>query len=141
MPAQGKLFSWEEMSGQSSREVSARLSALALEGLSKRFGAIRAVDSVSMQVETGEVLGLLGPNGCGKTTLLNLITGLIRPDRGVVRVLEKRVDKMTVHDRVRAGVVRLFQEPRVFESLAAELKTSTLRRLGPGLLAYITARM
>jgi len=58
-----------------------------VSGISKRFGAVEAVRSVSFQVRRGEIFCLVGPNGAGKTTTLRIIVGLIRPDGGFVRVL------------------------------------------------------
>ena len=62
------------------------MSLLRVEGLSKTFGAIRAVDSVSFEVRPGEIYGLLGPNGAGKTTTISMICGLLKPDAGEVLV-------------------------------------------------------
>ncbi len=57
-----------------------------IEGLSKRFGAVQALDSVDLHLEGGHIIGLLGPNGSGKTTLIKILNGLLRPDSGVVEV-------------------------------------------------------
>ena len=62
------------------------MSLLKVERLSKSFGAIRAVDSVSFKVQPGEIYGLLGPNGAGKTTTISMISGLLKPDAGEVFV-------------------------------------------------------
>src|SRR6266545_3058530 len=62
------------------------MSLLRIEGLSKTFGAIRAVDSISFEVRPGEIYGLLGPNGAGKTTTISIISGLLKPDGGEVFV-------------------------------------------------------
>src|SRR6266545_2927462 len=62
------------------------MSLLRIEGLSKTFGAIRAVDSISFEVHPGETYGLLGPNGAGKTTTISIISGLLKPDAGEVFV-------------------------------------------------------
>src|SRR5262245_6560187 len=63
-----------------------RMAVLSLDGLSKRFGARLAVDSVSFEVGEREVFGLLGPNGSGKSTILRLVTGYLRPTAGTARV-------------------------------------------------------
>src|SRR5215510_13078284 len=63
---------------------------LELTDIRKRYGAIAAVDGVSLTVEAGEVFGLLGPNGAGKTTLLSIAAGLLRADRGRVKLFGKR---------------------------------------------------
>src|SRR5262249_1550170 len=58
---------------------------LEIEGLAKRFGGVWAADNISLAVRAGELVSVIGPNGSGKTTLFNLITGLVRPDRGSIR--------------------------------------------------------
>src|SRR5512147_3081568 len=63
--------------------------ALRLEHISKRFGAVAALDDVSLDIERGEIFALVGENGAGKTTLMNVVYGLYRPDRGSVQVFEK----------------------------------------------------
>ena len=60
--------------------------ALAVHGLSRRYGAVQAVDGISFEVAAGEVFGLLGPNGAGKTTTLECILGLVRPDAGRIEI-------------------------------------------------------
>ena len=60
--------------------------AIAVQGLTRRYGAVTAVDGISFEVSAGEIFGLLGPNGAGKTTTLECILGLRRPDRGRVTV-------------------------------------------------------
>lgn len=92
---------------------------LALSDLSKSFGGIRAVDGVTLGVAPGELVGLIGPNGSGKTTLLNLITGFYRPERGTVRLLGRNIAGHRPNEVFRAGVVRMFQQVRVFRRLSA----------------------
>src|SRR5687768_16904031 len=60
--------------------------SIACEGVSVRYGEVRALDEATLTVEAGEVMALLGPSGCGKTTLLRTIAGLLRADRGTVRL-------------------------------------------------------
>ena len=62
------------------------MSLLKVDRLSKNFGAIRAVDSISFEVRPGEIYGLLGPNGAGKTTTISMVCGLLRPDAGDIAV-------------------------------------------------------
>src|SRR5262245_45440985 len=89
-----------------------------VEGISKTFGGIRAVDDVSFDVHDGEILGVIGPNGCGKTTLFNCILGQYRPDRGRVELAGRDVSAWAPHRRSRAGLARTFQLLQVFGSLS-----------------------
>ena len=74
--------------------------AVEVEGVVKRFGALRALDGVDLRVRRGEVYGLLGPNGSGKTTLIRCLVGLVRPDAGSVTVLGRRMPDLGVLGRV-----------------------------------------
>ncbi|HXM56213.1 MAG TPA: ABC transporter ATP-binding protein [Candidatus Dormibacteraeota bacterium] len=74
--------------------------AIEVEGVVKRFGALRALDGVDLRVRRGEVYGLLGPNGSGKTTLIRCLVGLVRPDAGRVVVLGRRIPDLAVLGRV-----------------------------------------
>jgi lipopolysaccharide export system ATP-binding protein len=112
-----------------------RTSASILEGvdLSKSFKGRRVVDRVSVQVRQGEIVGLLGPNGAGKTTTFYLITGLIRPDTGRVRLDGKDLTRSPMYLRARAGIGYLAQEPSIFRKMTVEeniLAILETRRLG-----------
>jgi branched-chain amino acid transport system ATP-binding protein len=87
--------------------------------LQKSFGGLRAVDALSFEVHAGEVLGLLGPNGSGKTTALNLIAGTLPPSGGSVRLDGRRIDGLAPHRIVHAGVARTFQLVRVLPGMTA----------------------
>jgi iron(III) transport system ATP-binding protein len=73
--------------------------AVQIEGLSKSFGATRAVDAVSLAVEPGELFFLLGPSGCGKTTLLRCVAGFCEPDQGRIRLGERDITRLPPHER------------------------------------------
>jgi len=90
---------------------------LEVDGLTKRYGGLIAVDDVSFAVRQGEVLGLIGPNGAGKTTIFDLMSGYQRADGG--RVLFEGVDvtELPPDERARRGIVRRFQDARLFPSL------------------------
>lgn len=88
-------------------------------GLLKRFGGVTAVDSIDVSFAEGALVGLIGPNGSGKTTTLNLLNGAIAPDSGRIEVAGKRLEGKSSSAFVSAGVTRTFQNPRVFESLTA----------------------
>jgi branched-chain amino acid transport system ATP-binding protein len=100
-------------------------SLLALEGVSKSFGALKVADGISLSVAEGETLGILGPNGAGKTTLFNLISGDLRADAGRVSFGGKDITQEPPHRRCRLGIGRSYQIPQpfgamtVFENLIA----------------------
>jgi branched-chain amino acid transport system ATP-binding protein len=85
--------------------------------LSKRFGEMRAVDAVDFRVGEGEVLALIGSNGAGKTSLVNLISGLLRADSGQIVFRGMDVTSESVHDRIKAGIARSFQLVNLFDQL------------------------
>ena len=90
------------------------MSLLTITGLSKRFGGVAAVDDVSFAVEKGEILGLIGPNGSGKTTVLNMLSGFLRPNAGEVHFADEDVTRLSTVELARRGVLRMFQMTRVF---------------------------
>lgn len=90
---------------------------LQVQDLSRAFGGLRAVDGLSFAVAEGEIVGLLGPNGSGKTTALNLISGALRPDRGSVRFDGREMAGAPAHRIARAGIARTFQLVRVFQTM------------------------
>jgi branched-chain amino acid transport system ATP-binding protein len=92
---------------------------LRVEHLTKRFGGLVAVNDVSFDVPRGEVVSIVGPNGAGKTTLFNLITGLIKPDRGTVHFDGKVVTGTAPHRLADMGIGRTFQNIRLFPNLNA----------------------
>jgi lipopolysaccharide export system ATP-binding protein len=99
-----------------------RASTSVLEGvnLAKSFKGRRVVNQVSVRVEQGEIVGLLGPNGAGKTTTFYLITGLIRPDAGQVRLDGHDLSRAPMYERARAGIGYLAQEPSIFRKMTVE---------------------
>ena len=91
---------------------------LEVQGLSKRFRGLLAVDNVSFELRAGEILGLIGPNGAGKTTLLNLLSGFYRPDGGRIRFGDVALEGQPAHRIARAGVGRTFQTTQLFEAMS-----------------------
>ncbi len=93
-----------------------------LEGIDlvKSFKGRRVVNNVSVRVAQGEIVGLLGPNGAGKTTTFYLITGLIRPDGGRVRLDGLDLTRAPMYERARAGIGYLAQEPSIFRKMTVE---------------------
>lgn len=90
------------------------MSLLMTRGLSIHFGGVAAVDDVSFDVEEGEILGLIGPNGSGKTTVLNMLSGFLQPDAGEVIFAGENVTRLTTVELARRGLLRMFQMTRVF---------------------------
>ena len=90
---------------------------LELQGLSKHFGGVRAVDRVDLTVNKGEILGLIGPNGSGKSTIVNLICGLFPATSGRVLFQGADITNMAPHARVASGIARTFQNIRLFNQL------------------------
>lgn len=91
---------------------------LEVSGLKKHFGGVRAVDGVSFTVEEGEILGLIGPNGCGKSTLFNCILGQLMPTEGEVKLDGRVVTGLYPSQLNRLGVSRTFQLLQVFPNLS-----------------------
>jgi branched-chain amino acid transport system ATP-binding protein len=91
---------------------------LELAGVSKRFGAVVAADSVDLSVTEGEALGIIGANGAGKSSLFNLVTGVLKADSGTIRLDGRDITRDPVQARCHAGIGRSFQIPRPFESLS-----------------------
>src|SRR5215467_5937703 len=91
--------------------------ALVIRDLSKRFGALRAVQDVSFSVNEGETVALIGPNGAGKTTSFNLITGYYRPDSGSVSAFGREIVGLKPHDICALGLARTFQVAKPFGAM------------------------
>ncbi len=87
-------------------------------GLAKRFGGIKALNGVDLQLSKGELVGLIGPNGSGKTTVFNVITGIYRPDRGTVLIEGTPIGGIPPHRINRLGIARTFQNIRLFRNLS-----------------------
>jgi len=90
---------------------------LQLDGVSRRFGGVRAVDAVDLTVAKGEILGLIGPNGSGKSTIVNLVCGLLPLSGGRIRFEGRDLAAQPPHRRVAAGIARTFQNIRLFGQL------------------------
>lgn len=91
---------------------------LEVKGLSKSFGGLRAVADVSFSLPFGQITGLIGPNGCGKTTFFNLITGFLIPDKGAIYVRGKDVTNLPPYKIVKSGgLARSWQDVRIFQEM------------------------
>ena len=91
---------------------------LTVSGLTKRFGALRAVNDVSFAVEQGEILGLIGPNGSGKSTTFNCIAGLYAPNAGRIAFEDTDIAGLPPYRICHQGIARTFQIPRPFHNLS-----------------------
>ncbi len=90
---------------------------LEVQGISKRFGGVRAVDECSLRVDEGTLTGLIGPNGSGKTTVFNIVTGYLKADAGRVCFAGRDVTGKDPGQLYRQGLTRTFQQARVFPQL------------------------
>jgi branched-chain amino acid transport system ATP-binding protein len=86
-------------------------------GLGKSFSGVRALDGADLQLRRGRILGIIGPNGAGKSTLINLATGLFRADAGTIVFDGRDVSRLSLARRARLGLLRSFQQTRVFGSM------------------------
>jgi branched-chain amino acid transport system permease protein len=108
---------------------------LEVRDLTKRFGGLRAVDGCSFGVPEGSITALIGPNGSGKTTVFNIITGMMAADSGEVYLDGKRIDRLTPWSRAHLGLGRTFQITRLFgEMTVLENLVAPLRGFTPGQL-------
>lgn len=90
---------------------------LETRGLTKRFGGLVAVNALHLAVREGEVRGLIGPNGSGKTTTINLLSGLYRADGGEIEFCGERIGHLRPHEITARGVARTFQVPKLFKDM------------------------
>lgn len=92
-------------------------SLLTLSEVSKYFGGIQALNSVSFEIDKNSIVALIGPNGAGKTTLINAVTGVFPPDSGSISFNNERIDKLQAHEIASKGIARTFQLEELFASL------------------------
>lgn len=90
---------------------------LEVTNLSISFGGLRAVDDFSISIKEGELYGLIGPNGAGKTTVFNLLTGVYKPNEGIIKLDGKDITALRTIDINKAGIARTFQNIRLFNDL------------------------
>ncbi len=93
------------------------MSLLEVKNLTISFGGLRAVDDFQMEIKKGQLYGLIGPNGAGKTTVFNLLTGVYKPDEGIVKLEGRDITGLKTIDINKAGIARTFQNIRLFKEL------------------------
>jgi branched-chain amino acid transport system ATP-binding protein/branched-chain amino acid transport system permease protein len=119
---------------------------LELAGVTKRFGGVTAVDACTLSVAPGRITGLIGPNGSGKTTIFNLVSGMTRADEGKISLGGDRIDGVVAWERAYRGlgrtfqITRLFREMTVLENVVAPLHGFTWRQLGADAVGGSEAR-
>ncbi len=131
LPAQGQPLARRARPALAGRPV------LTIDGATKRFGALAAVNDVSFEVRPGEVLGLIGPNGAGKSTLLNLITGTAKPNAGRILFLDDDVTRLAPRHIAAKGMARTFQHVKLRPSMTLidNVLLGTYSRTRAGFLA------
>ncbi|QIG49350.1 ABC transporter ATP-binding protein [Nordella sp. HKS 07] len=104
---------------------------MSLDMVSKQFGALKALDRLSLEIMSGEILGIAGPNGAGKSTLLNVCTGVLAPSSGTVNFEGRRMAGLPAHRYCSLGIARTFQIPQIFSSMSVEENIATGAMFGP----------
>jgi branched-chain amino acid transport system ATP-binding protein len=115
------------------------MALLELHGVSKHFGGLQALASVSLDLDEGSIASLIGPNGAGKTTLFNTLTGLYRPDKGEIIFQERSLVGMKPDKITAAGISRTFQNIRLFSQMTVmeNVLVGMHSRLATGLPAIL----
>lgn len=93
------------------------MALLDVKSLTISFGGLRAVDDFSISIKKGQLYGLIGPNGAGKTTVFNLLTGVYRPNEGIIKLEDEDITGLKTIDINKAGIARTFQNIRLFKAL------------------------
>ncbi len=105
---------------------------LEIKGLVKRFGGLMAVDNIDFELKEGEIKGLIGPNGSGKTTFYNLVTGVYKPDSGKVVFMGEDITRLPPNKICRKGLARTYQVSSIFPSLSVYENVRLAAQLGFG---------
>jgi ABC-type branched-subunit amino acid transport system ATPase component/ABC-type branched-subunit amino acid transport system permease subunit len=112
------LSATEALGGDQPTQPSADAPILEIRSVSKSYGALQAVNDVSLNVEAHSLHGLMGPNGAGKTTLFNMVSGFTPPDAGQILLMQRPVDDTPLEKRITLGMTRTFQHASVFPQLS-----------------------
>ncbi|MBU6456734.1 MAG: ABC transporter ATP-binding protein [Bradyrhizobium sp.] len=89
------------------------------QGLNKRFGAVIAASDIDVSIEDGSIVGLIGGNGAGKTTFINMVTGYLKPSSGTIRYCGRDITRLGPRQITQLGICRSFQIPQLFDSLTS----------------------
>ena len=108
---------------------------LALDNISKRFGAVVVADGIDLALDEGEALGIIGPNGAGKTTLFGIATGTVTPDGGRVVFAGEDITRLPPERRCRKGIARSFQIPQPFSGMTVFENVVVAAAFGSGMQA------
>jgi len=90
---------------------------LEIKSIDKLFGGLKAVNNLSLSIKKGEIVGIIGPNGSGKTTVFNIISGFLKPDKGKIFLYGKEITNLPPYLRADLGIGRMFQDVRIFNKL------------------------
>lgn len=114
---------------------------LEIDGLSKTFKGLHAVEDYRLRLRQGEILGIIGPNGAGKSTVFNLLTGHLAPTRGIIRFQGRDITRLAPHRISALGIGRTFQNIRLFPSMSVLENVVSARQLRnrAGLLATLVS--
>ncbi|MCU1287687.1 MAG: transporter ATP-binding protein, partial [Acidobacteriales bacterium] len=115
------------------------MALLAVEGITRRFRGVTAVDDLRMRVHRGEMVSLIGPNGAGKSTSFNCLSGLVQPDAGRVTFDGQDLLAMAPHQRALAGLGRTFQTVQLFGDLTVweNLMVAAQSRASVGMVGHM----
>ncbi len=92
---------------------------LSVQGMNKRFGAVYAANDINVDVKKGSCIGLIGSNGAGKTTFVNMVTGYLKPDSGIIKFHGNDITELSPREVSRKGIARSFQIPQLYGSMTA----------------------
>ncbi len=106
-------------SGTEKKSVTPLETLLAVDGVSKHFGGLVALENISLRIHAGEIYGLIGPNGAGKTTLFNVLTGIYAAEAGSVTLNGRRISRLKPNQVAGLGIARTFQNIRLFANMTA----------------------
>ncbi|MCR5773691.1 MAG: ABC transporter ATP-binding protein [Lachnospiraceae bacterium] len=106
--------------------------AAVFDNVEAGYGNVRILNGLSFRVAEGEVFGVIGPNGCGKTTMLNALSGMIRPSKGMISCFGKELNRLEAYERCRLGIGRTWQIPRPFAGMSVYENTLAAAVHGAG---------